>query len=143
GRSLGAADRQGRPVPAGRRGRRRDGRDARRGRGQRRQERDGLRDGRPAAHRLEDQEAVKPVGYADAPPKLRDVYDRMRERPLPPAYRPAHGGIPGIIEAHGLDPELVGKVFATSTTLNGAGPLAWPERELVNALTSRLNQCFY
>jgi hypothetical protein len=67
----------------------------------------------------------------------------MRERPLPPAYRPKHGGIPGIIEAHGLDAELVGKVFATSTTLNGAGPLAWPERELVNALTSRLHQCFY
>lgn len=86
---------------------------------------------------------MKPVAYADAPHALREVYDRMRERPLPPAYRPAHGGIPGIIEAHGLDATLVPKVFATSTTLNGAGPLVWPERELVNALVSRLNQCFY
>ena len=41
------------------------------------------------------------------------------------------------------DPELIPKVFGTSTTLNGAGPLTWPERELVNATTSRLNQCFY
>jgi hypothetical protein len=42
-----------------------------------------------------------------------------------------------------LDPLLIGRVFGTSTTLNGAGPLSWAERELVNATTSRLNQCFY
>ena len=86
---------------------------------------------------------MKPVAYADAPPVLREIYDRMRARPLPPVYRPSHGGVPGIIEAHGADPLLVPKVFGCSTTLNGAGPLAWHERELVNALTSRLNQCFY
>lgn len=74
---------------------------------------------------------------------LREIYDKMRERPLPPAYRPEHGGVPGIVAAHSLDPLLIGRVFATSTTLNGAGPLAWPERELVNAITSRLNQCLY
>jgi hypothetical protein len=34
-------------------------------------------------------------------------------------------------------------VFGVSSTLNGAGPLSWPERELVNAITSRLNQCLY
>jgi hypothetical protein len=74
---------------------------------------------------------------------LREVYDRMLQRPLPPVYRPAHGGAPGIVQAHSLDPLLIPKVFGTSTTLNGAGPLAWPERELVNAMTSRLNQCLY
>ncbi|MDB4954217.1 MAG: uncharacterized protein JWO36_1786 [Myxococcales bacterium] len=74
---------------------------------------------------------------------LRDVYDKLRERPMPPVYRPAHGGVPGIITAHGLDPQLIGKVFTCSTTLNAAGPLAWDERELVNATTSRLNQCLY
>ena len=52
-------------------------------------------------------------------------------------------GIPHIITAHSLDPALIPKVFACSSTLNGAGPLAWPERELVNAITSRLNQCLY
>lgn len=81
--------------------------------------------------------------YAASTGALREIYDRMRERPLPPVYRPAHGGIPGIIAAHGLDPQLIPRVFACSTTLNGAGPLSWPERELVNATTSRLNQCFY
>jgi hypothetical protein len=83
------------------------------------------------------------IDYAASTGPLRDVYDKMRERPLPPAYRPSHGGVPGIITAHSLDPQLIGRVFGTSTTLNGAGPLAWPERELVNAMTSRLNQCLY
>ena len=83
------------------------------------------------------------IGYDASTGQLRDTYDRMRERPLPPVYRPAHGGAPGIITAHSLDPALIPRVFATSSTLNGAGPLSWPERELVNATTSRLNQCFY
>jgi hypothetical protein len=83
------------------------------------------------------------IGYEASRGQLRDTYDKMRERPLPPVYRPAHGGAPGIITAHSLDPALIPRVFATSSTLNGAGPLSWPERELVNATTSRLNQCFY
>ena len=87
--------------------------------------------------------ALAIIGYEASRGQLRDTYDKMRERPLPPVYRPSHGGSPGIITAHSLDPELIPKVFGTSTTLNGAGPLTWPERELVNATTSRLNQCFY
>jgi hypothetical protein len=83
------------------------------------------------------------IDYVSSKGLLRDVYDAMRERPLPQVYRPSHGGVPGIITAHSLDPHLIPRVFATSTTLNGAGPLSWPERELVNAITSRLNQCLY
>lgn len=83
------------------------------------------------------------IGYEQSRGELRGIYDKMRERPLPPVYRPSHGGAPGIITAHSLDPALIPRVFSTSSTLNGAGPLAWPERELVNATTSRLNQCFY
>lgn len=74
---------------------------------------------------------------------LRAAYDRMRARPLPAAYRPVHGGTPAIIRAHGLDAELLPRVFGFSANLNGQGPLSWPQRELVNAVTSRLNQCFY
>jgi len=87
-----------------------------------------------------------PLAITDYPAStgaLRELYDRMRERPLPPVYRPASGGVPGIVTAHSLDPDLIARVFGTSTTLNGAGPLAWNERELVNAMTSRLNQCLY
>lgn len=78
--------------------------------------------------------------YEAATGALREIYDRMRE--LPWVYRPAHGGLPGIVAMHSLDPQLIPKVFATSSTLN-SGPLSWPERELVSATTSRLNQCFY
>ena len=87
--------------------------------------------------------ALSITGYAASTGRLREIYDRMTQRPMPPTYRPAHGGAAGIIQAHSLDPDLIPKVFATSSTLNGAGPLTWPERELVNALTSRLNQCLY
>lgn len=83
------------------------------------------------------------IGYEASRGELRGIYDKMRERPLPPVYRPSHGGAPGIVTAHSLDAALIPRVFATSSTLNGAGPLSWPERELVNATTSRLNQCFY
>ena len=83
------------------------------------------------------------IGYDASTGRLREIYDRMRERPLPPVYRPSHGGVPGIVAAHSLDHDLISKVFPCSTTLNGSGPLAWPERELVNTVTSRLNQCFY
>ena len=83
------------------------------------------------------------IDHAHSTGVLREVYDRMLARALPPAYRPRHGGVAGIITAHALDPLLIPKVFGTSTTLNGAGPLTWAERELVNATTSRLNQCFY
>lgn len=83
------------------------------------------------------------VDYAASTGTLRDIYERMRQRPLPHVYRPSHGGVPGIVTAHSLDPELIPHVFGSSTTLNGTGPLAWDERELINALTSRLNQCLY
>jgi hypothetical protein len=83
------------------------------------------------------------TGYREATGALREVYEQMAQRPLPPVYRPGHGGEPGIIKAHSLDPVLLPRVFRFSGMLNGQGPLTWPERELVNATTSRLNQCFY
>ena len=83
------------------------------------------------------------IGQAAATGALREIYTKMLERPMPPTYRPAHGGPPGIITAHSLDPQLIPLVFGCSTTVNGSGPLSWPERELINATTSRLNQCLY
>jgi hypothetical protein len=81
--------------------------------------------------------------YDGATGELREIYDRMRGQPIPPVYRPRHGGVAGIITAHSLDAQLIPLVFGLSSTLNGPGPLIWAERELVNALTSRLNQCVY
>jgi len=80
---------------------------------------------------------------AAATGELSAVYARMAGRPMPPVYRPAHGGLAGIIRAHSLDPGLMPKVFGFSGGVNQAGPLAWFHRELIAATTSRLNQCFY
>lgn len=74
---------------------------------------------------------------------LAEAYAVMSARPMPPVYRPSHGGLAGIIRAHSLDPELMPAVFAFSGGVNRSGPLSWPHRELVAAATSRLNQCFY
>jgi hypothetical protein len=75
--------------------------------------------------------------------ELAEVYARMRARKMNPAYTPSHGGVPGIIRAHSLDPALMPRVFAVSGVINGQGPLPWHDRELVAAATSILNQCFY
>jgi len=83
------------------------------------------------------------TGYHASTGLLREVYEQMMSRPMPPTYVPPHGDAPGIIRAHSLDPDLMRRVFRLSGTLNGQGPLTWPQRELVNAVTSRLNQCFY
>jgi len=83
------------------------------------------------------------IDPSEATGALAEIYDRMRSRPTPPVYRPAHGGLAGIIRAHSLDPGLMPKAFGFSGTVNQSGPLAWPHRELIAAATSRLNQCFY
>ena len=75
--------------------------------------------------------------------RLAEVYEQMKARKMNPAYRPAHGGIPGIIRAHSLDPDLLVRVFAASGLINNQGPLSWPQREIVAVTTSVLNQCFY
>ena len=83
------------------------------------------------------------TSYAASSGELREVYDQLRKRAMPVTYRPAHDGVAGVIQAHSLDPQLVARVFATSPTLLGTGPLERAERELVASLTSRLDQCFY
>jgi hypothetical protein len=80
---------------------------------------------------------------SDATGPLAEVYGRMSGRPMPAIYKPLHGGVAGIVRAHSLDPGLMPRVFAFSGGVNQSGPLAWWQRELIAAATSRLNQCFY
>jgi hypothetical protein len=83
------------------------------------------------------------VDPAEANGPLAEVYAKLATRTVKPVYKPAHGGLAGIIRAHSLDPALMTRVFATSGSVNGLGPLTWPHRELIASVTSRLNQCFY
>ncbi|MGI8667477.1 MAG: hypothetical protein ACR2N4_15860 [Jatrophihabitans sp.] len=73
---------------------------------------------------------------------LLAAYQAMAARPMPSVYQPEHGGAPGIIRAHSLDPELLRRTFAVSGSLSN-DLLAWQSRELINAVTSRENECFY
>jgi alkylhydroperoxidase family enzyme len=75
--------------------------------------------------------------------ELAAAYRAMAERPMPPVYRPPHGRAPGIIRAHSLDPALMIATFGVSASLATDATLVWPARELVNAVTSRANQCLY
>jgi alkylhydroperoxidase family enzyme len=73
---------------------------------------------------------------------LAEAYAAMDDRPMPPVYRPSHGGAAGIIRAHSLDPELLQRTFSVSGAL-AAARLPWADRELLASVTSRTNQCFY
>ena len=59
---------------------------------------------------------------AEATGPLAAVYQSMSARPMPPTYRPAHGGPAGIIQAHSLDVELMQRVFQLLGQLERQGP---------------------
>ncbi len=83
------------------------------------------------------------IPYDAATGALRDVYDSLRERSLLAGSRTARNGVPAIVAMHGLDPQLIPRVLGAAATLNDAGPLSPPERELVSAITARLNLSVY
>jgi hypothetical protein len=85
---------------------------------------------------------LQTVTRAQATGELAEAYEAMDHRPMPPVYRPSHGGAAGIIRAHSLDPELIRRTFNVSGAL-AASRLSWPDRELLASTTSRTNQCFY
>jgi hypothetical protein len=87
---------------------------------------------------------IQIIGRKGADPTLAAVYDAMATRPMPAVYKSPHGDAPGIIRAHSLDAALMPIVFAgMSASLAQGEALTWAQRELVNAATSRLNQCLY
>jgi hypothetical protein len=87
---------------------------------------------------------IQLIGRRDADSALGMIYDRMAARAMPAVYQPPHGDAPGIIRAHSLDPSLMPLVFGgMSASLAAGDTLAWEQRELINASTSRLNQCLY
>ena len=74
--------------------------------------------------------------------ELAETYATMAARPMPPPYIPAHGDVAGIIRAHSLDPALMRLVFGL-TGPNHPQSLTWDQQELLSAVTSRANECFY
>ena len=87
-------------------------------------------------------EWLKTVPSPQATGALAEAYAASDNRPMPPVYRPSHGGAPGSIRAHSLDPALLRVTFDVSGAL-ATTSLPWPNRELLASVTSRTNQCFY
>lgn len=86
---------------------------------------------------------IEIIAARDATGELADTYRAMAARKIPQVYRPPHGDAPGIVRAHSLDAALMRATFALSGSLHHDATLSWPERELINAFTSSVNQCFY
>lgn len=86
---------------------------------------------------------IRTIDSDEATGELAEAYRAMAQRPMPPVYRPPHGRAPGIILAHSLDALLLQTTFSVSATLATDATLSWSTRELINAVTSRINQCLY
>lgn len=83
------------------------------------------------------------IDIADAEGELREVYQGMAARPIPAAYRPAHGGAAGIQRAHSLDPKLMALAFGATGTMHQGVELSRAERELLASVAARTSQCLY
>ena len=86
---------------------------------------------------------IRIIEPAEAGEQLRAVYQAMSARPMPDVYRAPHGGPPGIIRAHSLDPELMQVTFRASGSYRVLEALSWAEQELIAAAASQRNGCFY
>jgi hypothetical protein len=86
---------------------------------------------------------IRMIDRREATGDLAAAYEAMAARQMPSAYRPPHGGTPGIVRAHSLDPAIVRAVFTTSGTLHAGQALTWADRELVAAVSARTTECFY
>ena len=86
---------------------------------------------------------IATIGMAEATGPLAEAYGMMASRKMPAVYRAPHGDAPGIVRIHSLDPALLRATFAFSGSLTTDDTLPWARRELVNAVTSRANGCFY
>ena len=86
---------------------------------------------------------IRTIDEHEATGELAMIYSRLRERPMPSVYRAPHGGAPGIVLAHSLDPTLMALTFGGMSASNASDTLSWPLRELINTSTSLANQCFY
>jgi hypothetical protein len=83
------------------------------------------------------------IDKAAAQGELLEVYSQLAARPIPSVYRPPHGGAPGIHRAHSLDATLMRLVFGATGTIHQGDALSWAERELLAAVSSRVDQCLY
>jgi hypothetical protein len=100
----------------------------------------------PAAHDSQRQGWIRMIGIAEADGPLREIYTRMKANSgsRPAAYNTPTGDAANIVKAHSLEPEGLKLAFGISSAIHWSDKsLPWVQREMINTVTSRANNCFY
>lgn len=96
---------------------------------------------------MESKQAFIPlIGHADAEGRLKELYEQGAKNGAsrPAVYRTPSGEVANIVRAHSLDPEGLRLAFSASGPIHwGPSARPWAEREMINTVTSRANNCFY
>ena len=86
------------------------------------------------------------VGMDEAEGQLQELYKEMRSRggSRPPVYNAPTGDAANIVKAHSLDPEGLRLAFSCSSAIHWSpNSLPWEKREMINTVTSGVNNCYY
>jgi hypothetical protein len=86
------------------------------------------------------------IGRAEAEGALKEIYEQFSKSGAsrPAVYRTASGEVANIIRAHSLEPDGLRLAFSASGPIHwGPSARPWAEREMINTVTSRANNCFY
>jgi hypothetical protein len=88
---------------------------------------------------------IKMIGIAEADGQLKEVYAAMKARAgSRPAVYNRSGDAPNIVKSHSLEPEGLRLAFGISGAIHWSEKsLPWVQREMINTVTSRANNCFY
>ncbi len=89
---------------------------------------------------------IKMIGIAEAEGPLKELYGQMKARSgtRPAVYNAPTGDVANIVKSHSLDPEGMRLAFGMSGAIHwGPKSLPWIQREMLNTVTSRANNCFY
>jgi hypothetical protein len=89
---------------------------------------------------------IRMIGIAEADGALKEMYARMKAggASRPAVYRTPSGDAANIVKSHSLEPEGLRLAFAISSAIHWSErSLPWVQREMINTVTSRVNNCFY
>lgn len=78
---------------------------------------------------------IRYVEDAEAPPDLKAIYHRFRQRA---------GYVANILRIHGLNPPTLEAHFAYyRAVVHGPSPLSRAQREMIAVVVSSINECHY
>jgi hypothetical protein len=89
---------------------------------------------------------IRMIGITEAEGRLKEIYVKMRSGAgsRPAVYSAPTGDAANIVRSHSLEPEGLRLAFGISSAIHWSDKsLPWVQREMLNTVTSRANNCFY